>query len=368
MKALIILFFLSLNVQAARSNPLDVYDKTMAIVSSKFYDQTFRGLPWKNLVREHRTMLSEKSSDLELSFVINSILSKLNASHTAFLMPTMQDFWGLKSIFSGQIDGAKLFQIGAWFTQINGKWFVRNVFEGSPAGKAGLLSGDEVLEVDGIELQPVNSFKEGKKVVLKIKRTAKGKSFEVVVHPTYNSLQRSLLEATRKSFRIIQKDNKKIAYLHLWSGTHDEFMKELKKAAREASKSTDAFILDLRDGFGGAYPEYIDPFLENFYTKPLVVLINDGVRSGKEWITYILKQSKRANLVGTRTKGYFLAGQPFEIDSNRFLLYLAVHEDPEMPKLEHNGVRPDFEVQQTLPYLSGADAQLAFALKFLANK
>lgn len=368
MKFLIILFFLSLNVQAARSNPLDVYDKTMEIVSSKFYDQTFRGLPWKNLVREHRTMLSKKSSDLELSFVINSVLSKLNASHTAFLLPTMQDYWGLKSIFSGQIDGAKFFQIGAWFTQINGKWFIRNVFEGSPADEAGLLAGDEVLEVDGVELQPVDSFKEGKRAVLKIKRGKKGKSFEVVIHPAYLSLQRSLLEATKKSFSIVQRDNKKIAYFHLWSGTHVAFKAELQKAAFEASKFTDAFILDLRDGFGGAYPEYIDPFLKEIYTKPLVVLINDGVRSGKEWITYILKQNKRATLIGTRTKGYFLAGQPFEIDSNRFLLYLAVHEDPEMPKLEHNGVKPDFEIQQALPYSSGVDAQLAFALKFLANK
>lgn len=137
-----------------------------------------------------------------------------------------------------------------------------------------------------------------------------------------------------------------------------------------ASEKSDVFILDLRDGFGGAYPEYIEPFFkqgskEAIYAKPLIVLINDGVRSGKEWISYLLKQTKRGTLIGSRTKGYFLAAQTFEIEPHRFMLYLAVKEDPSMPKLEHNGVEPDIEVQTSLPYSAGADPVLERAIQFI---
>ncbi|MBK9206168.1 MAG: hypothetical protein IPL73_27910 [Candidatus Obscuribacter sp.] len=48
------------------------------------------------------------------------------------------------------------------------------------------------------------------------------------------------------------------------------------------------------------------------YDKPLVVLINEGSRSGKEIIAYALQKSKRAVLVGTNTAGYVVAGRLFE--------------------------------------------------------
>ena len=331
-------------------------------------------MDWPSLVQHHRSKITPASSDEHLELVLNELLATLKASHTEFVSSSDQEYWALKSIFSGRIDGAPTRQIGAWFTQLDGKWFVKNVFAEGPAAKAGLLPGDEVLDANGKPFYPVDSFSSDAIQTLSIKRSKNGNPIQVKVRPKRESFQRSMLQASKKSFKISDLDGKRIAYFHLWSGTHEAFKKALKDAATKAAKKSDVFILDLRDGFGGASPEYLEPFIQKadgsgaIYDKPLVVLINDGVRSGKEWITYILKETKRATLIGSRTKGYFLAGMPFEIRRGRFMLYLAVNEDPSMPKLEGNGVSPDIEVPFDLPYSEGRDAILESALQHIRTQ
>jgi carboxyl-terminal processing protease len=80
------------------------------------------------------------------------------------------------------------------------------------------------------------------------------------------------------------------------------------------------------------------------YSKPLVVLINRGTRSGKEALAYSLQRSGRATLIGERTAGAFLAGKIFDLD-NRTALYLPVHDAEFLGKrLEGTGVVPDVDV------------------------
>ncbi len=364
------IFLLVSGFARASENALQIYDKTTYIVTHNFYDQIFRNLPWADLVQKYRSELKPTSSDEQLSQKLNELLDVLNASHTEFLSSSDQEYWALKSIFSGDIQGALLKQAGAWFVKVNDKWFVKNVFSKTPAEKSGLLAGDEIISADNQSFRPVDSFLNKKTVVLKVRRQEGAPTFEIKLNPCRESFQQTLLNSTKQSYAIIKRGKARVAYFHLWSGTHDDFKNALKNAATDARNKSDVFILDLRDGFGGAYPEYIEPFFSQgssdaIYSKPLVVLINDGVRSGKEWITYNLKQEKRATLIGTQTKGYFLAGKPFEIQPDRFLLYLAVQEVPSAPKLEHNGVKPDIEVQFQLPYSQGNDPVLEKAFKYI---
>ena len=98
----------------------------------------------------------------------------------------------------------------------------------------------------------------------------------------------------------------------------------------------------------------------------MTALINQNVRSGKEWITDLLKKSKRATLIGERTKGYFLAGKLFKIIPGKYDLYLAVKKGAG-PDLEGKGVKPDIEVPQNLEYSAGYDPQLQTALAVLSK-
>ncbi len=351
------------------TDALSCFDEITEIVTADFYDPTFRGLRWSDLVAGARATLRPDSSDREIQAAVNPILDRLNASHTRLYTPEDPTYWALHGVFSGKVDGVPLAQIGAWFEAFEGRWFARNVFLGSPAAKAGLREGDEIVSIDGRPLRPVASFKEAEWVTLTIRRQPSGPVQELVIPTIRESLQRTHLRALRRGTRIITAGDKRLGYIHVWSGTHDAFLNAMTEQVSRWQGRIDALILDLRDGFGGAHPGYAAPFLPGSadgkpvpaeFDKPLVILINDGTRSGKEWVAQILKAAGRAKFVGTTTKGAVLAGRYGPLLDDRFLLYLAV-ADPGFG-LEGVGVSPDVRVPMPLPYRAGEDRQLATAV------
>lgn len=362
---------------AAAPHSLAVFDRAMRIVEANFYDRSLRGLPWDRLAAEERKTLTPSSSEAELKASVNRLLDRLNASHTQFYSDGDQTFWALRSIFSHKIKGSPLRQIGAWFDRQDGKWFVRNVLEGSPAHDAGILAGDEIVEADGQPLEPVRSFRTlhaARGVRLTVRRSPQAATQSIHVATEFKSFQEAMLTATRKSERLLRHKGRTIGYFHLWSGTHERFLEALRHAAGTFETKADAVVLDLRDGFGGAHPGYVEPFevltedesspmpVRHRFTKPVVVIVNEGTRSGKEWVAFLFKKAGRT-LVGTTTKGAFLAGRPYLLGEGKYLLYLAVKgTGPLGVDIEGKGVAPDIEVPYHLPYSAGADPQLERAI------
>jgi carboxyl-terminal processing protease len=146
------------------------------------------------------------------------------------------------------------------------------------------------------------------------------------------------------------------------------------------------FVIDLRDGWGGASPDYLRIFdtqipvierverggesqrVDRHIHVPAAVLINRGSRSGKEAIAYGVKQHHLAKLVGERTGGAVLAGGIFCLEDGA-VLYLAsgaVTVDGEV--LEGKGVAPDVAVPFDIRYAAGRDLQLEAALDALAAR
>ncbi len=331
------------------------FERVVEITKQCFYDQTFRGLDW-NL--EAGSARDQFHTSGQLSETLNPLLSKLQASHTKFLTDSDQEYWALRSIMSHHLAGAPIRQIGAMFESRNQQWFIKSVFEGSPAFRAGLKRGDEILSADFQAFQPVKSFwKYSGCVSIQVRRHAAEKPRSFCVTPSVESFQQSMLQATTRSIAYFRRGKRKVGYFHLWAGTHSDFQRELAKAATAFQKGADAMILDLRDGFGGAGAEFLDPFFKGVFTKPVFVLTNGGTRSGKETLAYLMKTRKRAILIGTPTAGSYLAGRLFEIIPNKSSLYLAVcGESPSGINLEGVGVAPDITVDWSLPYSHGADA------------
>jgi carboxyl-terminal processing protease len=232
--------------------------------------------------------------------------------------------------------------------------------------------------VDGKPLRPVLSFSNGKPLKISYRRRPESAVETIVATPAFESVQETLLRATKLSPKVFSLKGHRIGYFHLWSGTHDAFLSAIEDVARTMSHTTDAMILDLRDGFGGADMRYIQPFfstdletdqnVEPLYTKPVIALINDGVRSGKEGLAYVFKQKRRAKLLGTTTAGHYLGGRLFEIIPNQFALFLAVLADPTAPAIEGKGVPPDITVRSPLPYSDGLDPELVSALYLIASQ
>jgi Periplasmic protease len=179
-----------------------------------------------------------------------------------------------------------------------------------------------------------------------------------------------------------KKQSKSIGYVHVWCGgslSHEA----LDEIMEEKLADTDGLIFDLRDGYGGngledldrfyrtenAYPIFKTTYRDGktvnykyYYDKPVVAIINNGSRSGKELLAFSLKKTGRAKLVGGTTAGAVLGGRLFPIN-DRASLYLAIFDGTiGGVRLEGAGVSPDVEVLNTDHSQAGADKQYRAAL------
>jgi len=382
-------------------------------VDENFFDPKFNGVDWKQKRQEYESRVKQAQSIEEASGVINQMLSELNTSHTRFYNKLEPAYYQLLGIFDsrgfrkeinkvfpdGKIDYPG---IGIFTKDINGKTFITAILDGSPAAKAGLKVGDAVMAVDGKPYQPIQSFtnKADQQVKLSIQRTADSKSpEEITVVPKNLDPNTLFLEAMRTSVKIIERgnavrtssgaesDRKKIGYVHIWSYAGDQYQQLLvNEIAYGKLSDADALILDLRDGWGGADPNYLNIFTEKVpvltrigrdgvkreldfqWRKPVVMLVNNGSRSGKEILAYGFQKYKLGKVIGTKTAGAVVGGSPFLLKDGN-LLYLAVIDvlvDGE--RLEGKGVIPDIEVPFPLEYAQGKDPQLEKAVEVLLEQ
>jgi carboxyl-terminal processing protease len=173
----------------------------------------------------------------------------------------------------------------------------------------------------------------------------------------------------------------------LWSYAGEEYHDELLRAIGSGElKSAQALIFDLRYGWGGASPEYLNVFTANIPTlktidregkerifnprwdKPVAMLVNGSVRSGKELLAFGFKKYKLGTVIGERTAGATLGGKVFVL-SNKAMLFLAVQDTRiDGVRLEGVGVEPDITVPMDIRYCQGKDVQIDAALAHLLSK
>lgn len=345
--------------------------KVDEIVSDNLYSQDLSKNVWPKALEAHRKEILESKTLLDLFRSLNSAIGKLNSSHCEFATSNDEIFYFLHDLFGRWNHKMRLepndfvgFVTGPPRYAFNQ---VRYVLDDSPAAKAGIQIGDVIVSIDG---QPyvgqMNLLNKAKKTVaVSIDRAGKPLTIDV---PVIKSDQyKAYIEAMKKSVTTFNVDNYKLGYVHDWCGgsdSHDELDEAVSKL-----HDSDGLILDLRDGYGGNSSQDLDVFFRpepgfppfivkqrdgktrtefESYDKPLVAIINDGARSGKELMANTLKLSNRAKLVGIPTAGAVLAGKLFPIDK-RCALYLAVNDvTVGTVRLEGHGVQPDFEIGDRL--------------------
>ncbi len=220
--------------------------------------------------------------------------------------------------------------IGALIGNINNKIVITNPYEGFPAYKAGLHVGDQIVEVDGINVSgkstsEVSNLLKGKpNTTLKLGVKRHGKSQEISL-----SINREKIKLSNVAFKGIVKED--VGYIKL-----DDFTPGAAKEVEEAvialkKQGAKKLILDLRDNPGGLLYEavnivntFIPKGLEVVSTKgkvkdwnktyvslnnpldtstPLAVLTSGGSASASEIVAGALQDYDRAVLVGQRTFG-----------------------------------------------------------------
>ncbi len=317
------------------------------------------GLIQKDYVEE------TKSKDL-VNGAIKGMLETLDP-HSSFMPPSM--FKEMQEETKGRFEG-----LGIEITIKDGILTVVSPIEDTPAFKAGILAGDQILKIDGESTKNFNlmdSVKRlrgprGTKVTITIMREgfAKPKEFTLVreVIPV-RSVRHELFEKNYGYIRLSQFQEK----------TDGEFEKAVKALEEESKGTLKGLVLDLRNNPGGLLDQAVkisDHFIDSglivsvegrkedqkmkFYAHPdgslarypLVVLVNGGSASGAEIVAGAIQDHGRGILVGTQTfgKGSVQTIIPLK-DGSGLRLTTARYYTPSGRSIQAKGIMPDIIVK-----------------------
>ena len=255
------------------------------------------------------------------------------------------DFADFQQATEGRFEG-----VGMTVEPVDNGLRVITVYQGSPADKGGLKSGDVITHVNGKSIAGASSEESTTRIKgpagTDVKLTVRsGKDTRVL------TLKRAEVAIPVVRSEMRQSDGRKIAYVHLagfTAGAGDAVRAAVKKLLGQGAKSV---VLDLRDNGGGLLNEAVSVssiFIpdgrivstkgraraEHVYEAtggainqsiPVVVLVNDHSASASEIVTGALQDRHRATVVGTHTfgKGVFQEIEPL---SNGGALDITVGE------------------------------------------
>jgi carboxyl-terminal processing protease len=376
-------------------------DEVWELVRDRFYDPRLHGLDWQATRARYRPQAASARNREETAVAINAMLAELGASHTHYYTSEEPAYYQLADIFSGALEHRgleRVFPRGevtypgiGTFTQADdqGRTFITGVIEGAPAHEAGLLLGDEILSADDGPFRPVDSFrgKVGAPVSIRIRRTSSAAPMAISVTPADLHPNAMFLRGLQASAHVIGAgNNARIGYVHVWSYASRRVQPTLEDLIADGPlRDADALIWDLRDGWGGAQPEYLDLFnpraptmqvknrngetglVDVKWRKPVAMLINGGTRSGKEVLAYGFKEYRLGELIGDRTEGAVLAATAFLVGDDGLLLLAVEDVLVDGERLEGVGVTPTIEVPFDPRYAAGADPQLERAVQVLSR-
>ena len=384
-------------MQAAPPTNEERFEEVWRTVHDKFFDPKFNGVNWDQAHQDYGPLAARAQSAEEFANVVNTMLAELHTSHTHLYTAHEPEYFQICGIFWPFLEPElkpflpegklRYSGIGIATATLQGKVFIRSILDRSPAAQAGLRTGDEIVSVGGMPFEPVGSFagKANQAVQMRIRRTAEANPVDVSVTPQFLDPATLFLDAMKASVEVTDHDGVKVGYLHVWSYAGRVYQPQVEEELAGRLRGADALVLDLRDGWGGADVSYLWPFLappfsftmtdrdgketvhKEAWTKPVCLLVNGEVRSGKELLTFFFKKARRGPVVGSRTAGAFMGGQPFVLHDGS-LLYLAVNDvTADGNRLEGVGVPPDVEAPFKLEYANGADPQKARAVEVIVQ-
>lgn len=315
---------------------------------------------------------------------VTGTLEALDDPYTVYLTPA--ELQTLREKQKGEYSG-----IGAALEADDAGIVITNVFDGSPAKEAGLQPGDTITAVDG---EPTA----GEAIESSIARIKgdEGTQVELTIKPKGDSatkpvtLTRRTIVYPETRTEIVSAGKKKVGYIQLY-GFGGNAAREVRKDVESLSaKGAQAFILDLRYNGGGLLGQAVDVtgifqtgvvtstkglnsplnVLETQgpveTTKPLVILINNYSASASEIVTGALRDSDRAEVIGTKTFGKGLVQSIVDLGNGDALkLTTAMYLTPKGTDINEKGIAPDVRVEDDLK--TKADEQMQRALKYLAS-
>jgi len=291
-------------------------------------------------------------------------------AHSSFMTP--DDFRELQIETKGKFSG-----IGIEITLKNQVLTVVSPIEGTPAYRAGIQAGDQILKING-----AGTKKMGLAEAVKLIRGVKGSKVTLTINrqgfpqPKDFVIVREIIPIRSVKARLLPGGIGYIRVANFQDQTDSDLRSYLKKMHQKLVPFK-GLILDLRNDPGGLLEQAVqvsDEFLSaglivytegrsprqnmRFYahpgnqpgektTFPLIVLINEGSASASEIVAGALKDQKRALIVGTKSfgKGSVQTIIPLE-DGSALRLTTALYYTPSGVTINEKGIIPDVVVDE----------------------
>ena len=293
----------------------------------------------------------EKHNNFEISKSIdiyNNVLRYLNMNYVDEINPAELNETAIKAMLKeldpytvfipeSEIEDVRIMTMGEYggigsvIQYYDGNVHIYEPYENFPAHKAGLLPGDAIIEVNGVDTKG--------KSVSEVSELLKGQPNSQLTLKITREGEKDIITKTLKREKI-KIDNipyytvldEGVAYIALSQFTKDA-AKELKEAFIEMKKSHElkGLVIDLRGNGGGLLNEAVDIvniFVpknklvvytkgktseqnRNYYTRqepedteiPLVILVNESSASASEIVSGSIQDFDRGVIVGQRTFG-----------------------------------------------------------------
>lgn len=344
---------------------------------------------WQAWDLVHENYVDQPVDDqLLMQGAIRGMLEALGDPYSGYL--TSDEYQQANAPLRGEYDG-----IGAW-VDTSGKYLtIISPMEGSPAEKAGLKAGDQIIGVDGEDvtsLDPQLVLRRvlgpaGTTVRLTILREGEEKPFEV-------SIVRQKITLETVSAKMLDNN---IAYIKI-TQFGERTDRDLRTRLRELLRNNPTgLILDLRNNPGGYLNTAINitsQFIGNGVVMieqygngekvsyqarpgglatdiPLVVLVNEGSASASEITAGAIQDRGRGLLVGTKTfgKGTVQTWRQLQDNAGAVKITIARWLTPNERQINGEGLMPDVVVEMTEEdQKANRDPQLEKAVELLLTK
>ena len=301
---------------------------------------------------------------------INGMLTSLDP-HSSYM--NAKDFAEMNIKTKGEFGG-----LGIEVTMEGGVIKVVSPYDDTPAKKAGLMTNDLIVKIDGKDVQGTSLNEAvdkmrgpiGTPITLSVMRDKK-EPFDV-------KLVRDVIKIQSVKYH---KEGDDIGYVRI-SSFSEQSDTGLQKAIADLDKQMDGkekgFILDLRNDPGGLLQQAIavcDAFMERgeivstrgrkpdqverytatpgdlIHGKQLVILINGGSASASEIVAGALQDQKRATVIGTRSFGKGSVQTIIPLGNNDGAIRLTTQRyfTPSGRSIQAKGIDPDIQIEEPLP-------------------
>lgn len=326
-----------------------------------------------------------KESDLE-NFLLKGYVNGLKDPYSVYY--NEEETKELYETTEGEYSG-----IGAVMSQNleTGVITMVNVYEDSPAEKAGFKNNDILYKVNGKDISTediskvVNKIKgeEGTEVTITVLRD--GKEYEATA-------TREKLEAHTIEYEMKEDHIGYVRVTEFDMVTYNQFVEAITDLKKQGMKG---IIIDLRGNPGGNLStvcqmlDYILPEGLIVYTEdkdgkrevmtsdeehklemPMTVLVDGRSASASEIFAGAIQDYQLGTLVGTTTYGKGVVQQLFDLkDGTCLKLTIAEYFTPKGRNIHEKGIKPDVEVEyQYDKNNADADNQLDKAIEVLKEK